>query len=113
MLFTWLCLHWTEELASWLVAPTLWSDDQNIHEFVYLSIFFVFFSFLTCFTFTARDRVIPIAGGAVLTREDGMSHQLISRQTLEGNGLAHIVPGTHHHPVAERLWVRALLQFVS
>lgn len=56
--------------------------------------------------------MIPVAGCPVLTGEDGMSHELVAGQTLEGNGLAHVVAGTHHHPVAERLRVRALLQLV-
>lgn len=29
---------------------------------------------VTSLTFAARERVIPIAGGAMLTGEDGMSH---------------------------------------
>lgn len=60
-----------------------------------------------------REGVIPVAGGAVLAGEDGMSTQLISRETLEGNGLAHVEAGAHHHPVAERLGIGALLEFIS
>lgn len=57
--------------------------------------------------------MIPVAGGAVLAGEDGVSHELVPGQTLEGNGLAHVEAGAHHHPVAERLRVGALLELVS
>lgn len=57
--------------------------------------------------------MVPVAYGAVLTGEDGMTHQLVSRQTLERDGLAHVEAGSHHHAVAERLGVRALLQLVG
>lgn len=60
-----------------------------------------------------REGLIPVAGGAVLAGEDGMAAQLIPWETLEGNGLAHVEAGAHHHPVAERLGIGALLEFIS
>lgn len=57
--------------------------------------------------------MVPVANGAMLTGEDGMTHQLVSRQTLERDGLAHVEAGAHHHAVAEGLGVRALLQLVG
>lgn len=70
-------------------------------------------TFLSCLTFTVREGVIPVAGGAVLAGENGMPTELIARETLEGNGLAHIEAGAHHRSIAERLRIRALLEFIS
>lgn len=60
-----------------------------------------------------RGGVIPIAGGAVLAGENGMPTELISRETLEGNGLAHVEACAHHRSVAERLRIGALLELIS
>lgn len=60
-----------------------------------------------------REGVIPVAGGAVLAGEDGVSTQLIPWETLEGNGLAHVEAGAHHRPVPKRLRIRALLELIS
>lgn len=57
--------------------------------------------------------MIPVAGGAVLAGENGMPAELISRETLEGNGLAHIEAGPHHCSVAERLRIGALLELIG
>lgn len=57
--------------------------------------------------------MIPVAGGAVLAGENGMSTELIPRETLEGNGLTHVEAGAHHCSVAERLRIGALLEFIS
>lgn len=95
---------------------TLCSNDVIVQYVTVLTASYRFIRFVLSFscllaslTFTARGRVIPVAGGAVLTSEDGMSRQLIPGQTLEGNRLAHVVASTHHHPVAKRLWIWALL----
>lgn len=36
-------------------------------------------------TFTPGQGVVPVPVGAVLTCEDGVAHQLISREALEGH----------------------------
>ena len=56
--------------------------------------------------------MVPVARGAVLAGEDGVTRQLISGQALEGNGLAYIEAGADHSAVAEGLGVRALLELV-
>lgn len=60
-------------------------------------------------TFAARERVIPVASGAMLTGKDRVSHQLIPRQTLKGNRLAHVETSTDHHSVTEWFGIGALL----
>lgn len=57
--------------------------------------------------------MVPVADGAVLAGEDGVTHQLVSRQALERDGLTHVEAGAHHHAVAEGLRVRTLLQLVG
>lgn len=57
--------------------------------------------------------MIPIAGGAVLTGENGMPTELIAWETLEGNGLAHVEASAHHRSIAEWLRIGTLLEFIS
>lgn len=57
--------------------------------------------------------MIPVAGGAMLAGENGMPTELIPRETLKGNGLAHVKAGAHHRSVSKRLRIGALLEFIS
>lgn len=57
--------------------------------------------------------MVPVADGAVLAGEDGMTHQLVPRKALERDGLTHVEAGAHHHAVAEGLRVGALLQLIG
>lgn len=60
-----------------------------------------------------RERVIPVASGAVLARKNRMPTELIPWETLKGNRLAHVEAGAHHCSVAEGLRIGAFLEFIS
>lgn len=64
-------------------------------------------------TFTPGQGVVPVPVGAVLAGEHGVADQVVARQALEGDGLAHIVAGSSHHSVGKRLRVGAFLQLVG